>query len=264
MVRKRADGYHDLETFFYPIPLKDALELDLRPGNESRGLELTISGAAIPGKIEDNLCYKAFQLINNDFPQLPGPHLHLLKAIPSGAGIGGGSSDGAHTLLLLNQALELGLTTAQLMRYAERLGSDCPFFILNTPALATGRGEQLEPNAVDLGNYYIVLVCPAVHISTGWAFSQLVPAQPAERLRDILAAGPRQWKGRLINDFEAPILASYPGLAAVRDGLYAAGAVYASLTGSGSAIYGLFDKGSAPDLGSIARDHKVYHLKQNR
>ena len=169
---KRDDGFHNLETVFYPIPFKDALEIIANTQNKN-GVEFTGTGLAVDGEAIDNLCVKAYQLLKNDFPQLPAVKIHLHKAIPMGAGLGGGSADAAFMLRLLNEKFNLNLSTPQLLNYALQLGSDCPFFISNKPCMATGRGEVLEEVAVDLSAYKIVLINPGIHINTGWAFSQL-------------------------------------------------------------------------------------------
>jgi 4-diphosphocytidyl-2-C-methyl-D-erythritol kinase len=269
ILAKRPDGYHDLETVFYPLPLKDALELiptnNTEPGFSAYGLP-------IPGDPAGNLCLKAWRLLKQDLPDLPAIHIHLYKDIPIGAGLGGGSADGAGTLTGLNQLFHLNLSTEQLLQYAAQLGSDCPFFIVNTPCIGRGRGERLEPFPLDLSGYTIALVDPGVHISTTRAFagftlresnqesnqesaSALASAQPRESararetpnsLQDIVSQPIDTWPGALINDFEAPILALHPHLHAINETLYAAGALYASLTGSGSSFFGIFQKHKAP------------------
>jgi 4-diphosphocytidyl-2-C-methyl-D-erythritol kinase len=192
--------------------------------------------------------------------------MHLLKATPIGAGLGGGSSDGAHTLLLLNHELKLDLTQEQLITYALQLGSDCPFFILNKPCFATGRGEIMEEIPVGLNDHYFVVVNPEVHISTAWAFGALAVDKKAPEmpLTAIIAQPIEQWKKELVNDFEAPVFEEYESLKLIKDELYAAGAVYASLTGTGSCVYGIFSKKINPDLHKIADHYKVYNLNQNR
>ncbi|RYY96347.1 MAG: 4-(cytidine 5'-diphospho)-2-C-methyl-D-erythritol kinase [Chitinophagaceae bacterium] len=237
--RRRADGYHDLETLFYPVPLSDALEAVRMEG--SGVLEFSSSGRAVEGAPESNICFTAYHLLRNDFPGLPSVRLHLHKLVPTGAGLGGGSADGAFTLTLLNRKLNLGLTEQQLLDYALRLGSDCPFFIRNEPSFAAGRGEVLEPFTVDLSAYTLVIVHPGIHIPTAAAFRGIVPDDDRPSLRALGAAPPSTWKGLLKNDFEDPVFAQYEEIAAVKETLYAHGAVYASLTGSGSAVYGLFE-----------------------
>jgi 4-diphosphocytidyl-2-C-methyl-D-erythritol kinase len=278
ITRKRQDGYHDLETVFYPLPLTDALEVitapavakDLSSATQQpatgtleiaqEGLTFFSGGLTVAGDTANNLCVKAWRLLKNDFPQIPAIQLHLHKAIPMGAGLGGGSSDGAFTLRLLNDKFKLGLTTGQLLDYALRLGSDCPFFILNKPCVATGRGELLEAIELDLSAYSFLLVSPEVHINTGWAFSQISPALPTQSIRSIISQPVSTWKDSLLNDFEAPVCQLHPALQNIKDSLYATGAVYASMTGSGSSFYGIFPKGKAP--ADLFPSYKFYILNK--
>lgn len=242
IIQKRADGFHDLETVFYPVPgLCDALEIvHGNAGDET--LHFTHSGLEIAGDMDNNLCSKAYHLLRKDFPELPALQMHLHKTIPMGAGLGGGSADGAFTLTMLNQQFGLGLSNAQLISYALLLGSDCPFFIINKPCYATGRGEQLENSAVDLSGYKFVLINPGIHVPTGWAFSQIQPAAPAHHCKDIVQQPVETWRERLTNDFEIPVMQAYPDIQAIKDQLYKQGAVYASMTGTGSTVYGIFSK----------------------
>ncbi|GAA4306158.1 4-(cytidine 5'-diphospho)-2-C-methyl-D-erythritol kinase [Compostibacter hankyongensis] len=233
----RPDGYHNLETFFYPLAVHDALEII--PAVAPR---FTATGLDIPGDPDDNLCLKAWHLLKNDFPALPPVAIYLHKAIPLGAGLGGGSADGAFMLRMLNERFSLGCSLERLEEYAARLGSDCSFFIRNTPALATGRGEMLEPFALDLSGYSWLLVCPPLHVSTAWAYRQLEPHPPAAPLRELLSLPVLAWKDRLVNDFEAPVMAAHPEIARIREQLYAAGAFYAALSGSGAAVFAIFPK----------------------
>lgn len=237
ILRKRDDGYHDLETLFYPLPIRDVLEI-----NRDTQLNFTSYGISIPGEAANNLCLKAWQLLKTDFPDLPFVHIHLYKNIPIGAGLGGGSSDGAFTLQGLNRQFNLGLASDQLIQYAAKLGSDCPFFILNTPSIGGGRGEKLEPNPIDLSGYKFVLVDPGVHISTAQAFSRCTPNATGPSIKDILGNRVETWPGQLINDFEEPVFQLHPQLRAIKELLYAHGAAYAALTGSGSSLFGIFPK----------------------
>jgi len=250
ILRKRADGYHDLATVFYPLPLKDVLEILHSPSPA-----FTSYGIPIPGK--GNICEKAFQLLKADFPTLPDVHIHLYKNIPIGAGLGGGSADGAFTLLALNRQFHLGLDTARLLDYAAKLGSDCPFFILNTPSLGGGRGEQLEPIALHLNAYRFALVNPGIHISTARAFSLCTPREGGTSLRDIVLAPVRSWAQHLFNDFEEPIFQLHPELRGIKETLYAQGAIYASLTGSGSSFYGLFEKDKTPSSLPLSWNYRI-------
>lgn len=243
IVRKRADGYHDLETVLYPVGWRDALEVISDHNAANNGIRFTNSGLAIEGDSRNNLCVKAYRLLQNDFPQLPPVQIHLHKTIPMGAGLGGGSADGAFTLKLLNEKFSLGLSSEQLMHYALQLGSDCPFFIVNRPGFATGRGEFIEPVDLDLRAYTFVLINPGIHISTAFAFSQIHPKPPVIPLTDIVCKPIQEWKHLLVNDFEAPACKQYPVIAAIREQLYSNGALYASMTGSGSTLYGIFPAG---------------------
>lgn len=235
--RKREDGFHDIETIFYPVGLCDALEVISDPAETI----FMATGISIPGEPSDNLCLKAYKLLKQDFPSLPFISVHLHKVIPMGAGMGGGSSDAAFFLKLMNEKFNLELTTDQLLQYALELGSDCPFFIINRPCYATGRGEIIEEIPVDLSNYHFLLVHPGIHISTAEAFSGVHPRERKDSLKDIIGLHPSQWKDLLVNDFEEPIMKLYPGLSKTRELLYDAGALYASMTGSGSTFYGIFE-----------------------
>jgi len=238
---KREDGFHNIETVFYPVVLHDALEIITSPATAA-GIEFSSTGLPVAGSAGDNICVKAFHLLKKDFPQLPNIKMHLHKAIPMGAGLGGGSADGAFTLQLLNTKLNLHLSTAQLLGYAAQLGSDCPFFIINKPSYATGRGEILEAIDIDLSAYKIAIINPGIHVNTGWAFGQLTPAIPVKNIRYILAHPPATWKDTLVNDFEGPVFAAHPQIKDIKDALYAAGAIYAAMSGSGSTVFGLFEK----------------------
>jgi 4-diphosphocytidyl-2-C-methyl-D-erythritol kinase len=241
VVRKREDGYHDIETVFYPIDgLRDALEM-VR-GTTDTPVDFNITGLPVQGETHQNLCVKAYTLLKQDFPAIPSIQMHLHKTIPMGAGLGGGSADGAFALRLLNQQFQLGLTQEQLIQYALQLGSDCPFFILNQPCFATGRGEIMKPLSLDLSAYQFVLVNPGIHVPTGWAFSQLQPAIPSISCEQIVTQDPSTWRDQLINDFETSVMDAYPKIRELKDTLYQHGAVYASMTGTGSTVYGILKK----------------------
>jgi 4-diphosphocytidyl-2-C-methyl-D-erythritol kinase len=246
ILRKRSDGYHELETVFYPLPVKDVLEIV-----RSEQTDFTASGLPIPGDAQTNLCLKAYNLLKKDFDQLPPVHIYLYKHIPIGAGLGGGSADGATMLQLLNRTFHLQLPDEKLLEYAAQLGSDCPFFILNRPCLAGGRGEKLTPIDLDLSRYSFVIVHPGVHISTAWAFSECTPNADGKSIAAIIRQPVNTWKDELVNDFELPILRQYPELNALKEQLYDQGAIYASLTGSGSSFFGIFEKGMLPSLNFI-------------
>jgi len=242
ILRKREDGYHDLETVFYPIPLKDALEV-VRGHLTVNSEQFTTSGLTIDGNTDNNLCIKAYHLLKKDFPSLPSIQMHLHKVIPMGAGLGGGSADGAFALKLLNDAFHLNLSNQQLIDYALQLGSDCPFFILNKPCFATSRGEVMEEIELDLSAHQFVIINPKIHIGTGWAFGNITPKIPNQSIKNIIQQPIDTWKDALINDFELPAIQHYPEIGDIKTELYNQGAIYSSMTGSGSTVYGIFEKG---------------------
>jgi len=252
ILAKRADGYHELETVFYPIAVSDALEI--LPADS---LTMTQSGIAVPGDPAQNLCLKAYHLLKKDFPQLPAVQMHLHKNIPMGAGLGGGSSDGTAALVILNQQFSLGLNESQLINYASQLGSDCPFFVYNKACHATGRGEILTPIALDLSNYQFLLIHPGLHIATKWAFQQLNPHTKSESIQSIIEKPITDWKKYLINDFEAPVFKAEPTLSVIKDQLYQLGAIYASMSGSGSSLFGIFPNGHFKDAPSIEHAMRI-------
>ena len=239
IIRKRPDGYHDLETVFYPIAIYDALEV-ITNENAAEGVQFSLSGIPISGGADDNLCIKAYGLLKKDLPGLSAIKTHLHKAIPSGAGLGGGSADGAFMLTLLNQKFHLKLSAEQLLNYALQLGSDSPFFTINKPCFATGRGELLEPISVDLSGYKLVIVNPGIHVNTAEAFSLLKPSPHSKSIKEIIRKPIETWKELLRNDFEEPVFKKFPVIEAIKAKLYESGAVYASMTGSGSTVYGVF------------------------
>ena len=244
IVSKRPDGYHNLETVFYPIPLTDALEIkymDEKFPSESP-CDLKITGNDIDCNEEDNLVIKAYQLLAADF-QLPRVHAHLVKRIPTQAGLGGGSSDASYMIRLLDERFRLNIGIPEMERYAAKLGADCAFFITADPSYAEGIGDVLMPVDVPgagLGGYYLAVVKPSVAVSTRDAYAAIVPKTPAKCCRDIVRQPIETWKDELVNDFEAPIFAMHPELAAIKQSLYDAGAVYAAMSGSGSALFGIF------------------------
>ncbi len=243
---KRKDGYHDIETCMIPVPLHDALEMI-----PAKKTVFDISGLQVPGNIQDNLILKAHKLLLKDFNDLPPVHIHLHKNIPMGAGLGGGSADAAFALTLMNRMFELHLEDWFLEDYAALLGSDCAFFIQNTPKIATGRGEVLEPVNVDLKGDYLVLIKPPIHISTQEAYAGVKPAIPKQRLSEVLQ-DKGSWKELLVNDFEASLFPKFPVLAEIKANLYTQGAYYAAMSGSGSTLFGLFSY--KPELKGINRD----------
>ncbi len=236
---RRPDGYHELETVFLPLPWADVLEVLPAPKGQAAP-NLTLTGRPIPGDAATNLCIKAYQLVKADFPDLPAAQVHLHKIVPIGAGLGGGSADAAFALRAIGEVFGLGLSTEQLEGYARQLGADCAFFIQNTPRLARGKGDIFEPIELNLSGIPCVVVYPGLHISTVQAFAGIVPRAPAQPLRAALAQPLATWRHTVLNDFEAALAPVYPVLAKIKQQLYNAGATYASLSGSGSAVYGLF------------------------
>ena len=248
VVERRTDGYHNLETVFYPVPINDALELTpMDPQFPSAvDCDLKVTNLAIEGDEQRNLVVRAYQMLKQDFPQLPRLHAHLYKGIPTQAGMGGGSSDCAYTLTLLNKMFSLQLTDQQLIDYAARLGADCPFFILSRPAYAEGIGELLKPVDLNLSGYYIAVVRPDIPVPTREAFSLITPQRPRKNCRDIVMQPVGTWREELVNDFEHSVFTLHPEIGDIKEQLYGLGAVYAAMSGSGSAVFGLFHQ--APDL----------------
>jgi len=270
VVAKRSDGYHDIETVFYPVLLQDALEIKLMrpldPAQLRKRIEagllvqpddtffpyrllprkedfpccsLDMTGNEFPFKAADNLVVKAYLMLQQDF-DLPSIDIKLYKHIPSGAGLGGGSSDCAFMISLLNRRFNLRMRQSTMERYAARLGSDCAFFISNSPSIATGRGEILNPISLSLKGYTILLVKPDIAVSTAEAYAGVTPHKPETALADAVMRPVSEWKDCVFNDFEPSVFAKYPLLADIKEKLYSLGAEYAAMTGSGSTIYGLF------------------------
>ena len=236
VLSKRADGFHDLETCFYPVPWTDVLEIIL-----SDKFTFTTSGNIIPGDPQDNLCVKAYRLLSKDFDLTP-VQIHLHKIIPTGAGLGGGSSDGAHALKMLNAIFALNISQSKLMEYAAMLGSDCAFFIQNKPMIGTGRGEILTEINFSLKKF-LVIVKPNIHVSTRDAFSGITPRAAEASVMDVISNHTvSEWKDLLTNDFERTVFTKHPHLAIIKQRLYDLGATFASMTGSGSALFGIFER----------------------
>ncbi|MGB8192346.1 MAG: 4-(cytidine 5'-diphospho)-2-C-methyl-D-erythritol kinase [Chitinophagaceae bacterium] len=250
ILRKRTDGYHDLETVFYPLLFHDAIEA-IR--SEQPAMQFTTSGIGIDAAPEQNLCMKAYDLLKQSH-ELPSLKLHLHKSIPAGAGLGGGSANAAFTLKLLNAKFNLGLKAERLLDLALQLGSDCPFFIINKPCIATGRGEIMD--AIDLSplkRYYIAIVNPGIHIPTAWAFSRIKPGANGPSIKDVIHQPVHAWKDQLVNDFEAVVFDEYPAVKNIKEGLYNKGAVYAAMSGSGSTVYGLFEERPVLEIDGFVR-----------
>lgn len=239
IVEKRPDGYHNLETIFYPINLQDALEVTRRENNDKE-YTLHISGSPLEGEPEDNLVVKAYKLLKKDYPGLLPVDIHMYKHIPAGAGLGGGSSDAACMIKLLNDKFSLGLSTERMEEYAVKLGADCSFFIRNKPVFATGIGNLFEPVELSLKGYNIILIKPDIFVSTRDAFAEIKPVRPAVSLKEIVKQPMETWKNSMKNDFEDSVFKKFPEIAAIKDELYDLGAVYAAMSGSGSSVYGIF------------------------
>jgi len=236
IVSKRVDGYHNLETIFYPIAINDALEVV--PAAGEKGI-FRQSGILLDGNPEQNLVVKAYSLLKKEYV-LPEVDIYLRKNIPFGAGLGGGSADAAFMLTLLNNIYELNIPENQLEELASRLGADCPFFIRNKPVFATGIGNVFTPIDLSLKGYFIVLVKPDIHVSTKEAYELVNPKSPAVSLLEIIKNPPETWKDIMINDFEASVFVKYPAINDIKEKLYDFGAVYASMSGSGSSVFGIF------------------------
>ena len=261
IISKRNDGFHNIETCFYPVNWTDALEILPSPK-----LQLSTSGLNISGNIDSkltpqqNLCLKAYHSLKKEH-DLPSVHIHLHKGIPVGAGLGGGSADAAFTIKTLNDVFKLGLSLKKMEEHASTLGSDCAFFIKGTPMFAREKGDVFEPINIDLKGYYCVLIYPGISISTSEAYNSIIPTClpsnkptsgrqeiPENSIKKIISSDISQWKDVLKNDFERPVFAKYPQLARLKDKLYDYGAIYASMSGSGSSVYGIFDREIDPDI----------------
>ncbi|MCD7940273.1 MAG: 4-(cytidine 5'-diphospho)-2-C-methyl-D-erythritol kinase [Bacteroides intestinalis] len=248
IVEKRPDGYHNLETVFYPVPVEDALEVNI--WNEStQKYRLHQAGLEIAGEAENNLVVKAYKLLDKRF-NLPPVDIHLFKHIPSGAGLGGGSSDAAYMLKLLNEKFNLKLSDENLEEYATGLGADCAFFIRNTPTYAEGIGNIFSPISLALKGYQIVLVKPDIFVSTREAFARIKPHRQEIPLKEVIKRPIEEWKGRMVNDFEESVFPQFPAIKEIKEKLYEAGAIYAAMTGSGSSVFGLFK----PENNKVAKE----------
>jgi 4-diphosphocytidyl-2-C-methyl-D-erythritol kinase len=241
ILSKRPDGFHNLETIYYPVLVRDVLEI--APSGVTRFI---LSGLKIPGNKGDNLVLSAYRLLKNKYPEITPLEIHLHKAIPMGAGMGGGSSDASEIIQLINRFFELKITKEQLYAYALELGSDCPFFLQSAPCFAKSRGEILEPLALDLSGYSFLLIHPEIRINSAWAYSKIKPSTQKFDLKESIFKPVREWGKIIYNDFETPIFDAYPSLQKIKEQLYDAGALFASMTGSGSTIYGIFDKSAMP------------------
>ncbi len=256
ITKRRSDGYHDLETVFFPVPLYDALEIV-----PAKDTQLFLSGLSIVGDNNNNLIIKALQLLKKEFPnKINALDIYLNKVIPMGAGLGGGSADGAFMLKLLNDFFNLQLNKEELAHYALQLGSDCPFFIYNKPMFATGRGEKMQQITLDLKNYSLQLICPDISISTAAAFSTIIPKVAAFNLCKINELPVHDWRNYIFNDFESGIFNLFPQLAAIKQQLYQQGALYAAMSGTGSTVYGIFARGKQASI-NIEVGFKSYYFE---
>lgn len=259
VIERRPDGYHNIETVFYPIPLHDNLEV-LTARNATQPYLLHKSGIDIEGRDEQNLVVRVLELLREDYQQIPPVEIWLHKRIPSGAGLGGGSSDAAAMMRLLNEQYSLGMEDDDIEYRLSRIGADCPFFYKAKPAFATGIGDELMPIAFDLAGYNLVLVKPDVHVSTKEAYSLVRPQRPEVSLLKAISEPIEYWKAVMRNDFEYSVFQHYPQIAAIKQTLYDMGAVYASMSGSGSSVYGLFHR-SQPEAEEVFRDCFVYETR---
>jgi len=242
IVNKRHDGFHDIETIFYPVGLCDVLEFVKIPGKgKLKSIEFQNSGIKVGKKIENNLCVKAYHMLEKDF-ELPALSIHLHKIIPIGAGLAGGSSNAAFMIKALNDEFNLNLSVPQMRNYAQRLGSDCSFFIENTPAFAWEKGNKLKPIKINLTGYYLVLIYPCINVNTSEAYAKITPQQPKTSLEELIHYPVKDWANHIFNHFENEIFQKYPEIKTLKTQLYQYGALYTSLSGSGSTVYGIFDK----------------------
>lgn len=244
VLHQRKDGFHNIETVFYPVQWNDALEIIEHKGKRKTKARFRSVGLSIDGPVQENLCMRAYALLDSDF-DLPRVNITLQKNIPMGAGLGGGSSDAASVISLLNQMFSIGLTVKQQERYAARLGSDCAFFIRSQPALASGRGEQLKPISLNLNGWYISVVHPGIHVSTAQAYAGVKKRGQTsgnESLEYIIHQPVSAWSKLLHNDFEETVFAAHPAILKLKEKMSETGAIYAAMSGSGSAVFGLFQE----------------------
>lgn len=259
IIKKRNDGFHNIETLMLPVGLTDILDLTKALGSGHNQINITTTGLKIDGPNENNLVYKAYKLLDELY-DLPSINVHLHKTIPFGAGLGGGSADGAFMLKGLNDFFELDIKQEKLEHLAAKLGSDCTFFIKNKPAIATGRGEKLELfDALNLSSYYLTIVVPNMGISTKEAYSKVTASTPKKRLTDFLELQPESWMGNVKNDFEPSVFEQKPAIGELKNDLLNSGALYASLSGSGSAVYAFYRH--QPDLTFVNNNYFVYTMK---
>jgi len=253
IVSKRLDGYHNLESIFYPLAIKDALEVI-----DADKLQFSSSGIDIPGDENNNLCLKAYHLLKQDFKTLPPVRIHLHKHIPIGAGLGGGSADASFFIRMMNQKFDLEMDDHKMEYYASKLGSDCAFFIQNKPAYAIEKGDQLSALDLDLKKYFFVLVMPEVQVSTAEAYQGVHVSPSTTPLTELIKLPITEWKFHIKNDFESSVFSKYPVIAQIKASLYEAGALYSSMSGSGSSVYGIFKE--PLKLPQLEKENKVYYV----
>lgn len=251
IINRRDDGYHNLETILYPVKIKEALEIV-----EADELLFTTTGIKIPGISEENLCLKAWNLISKDVG-LPKVYIHLHKQIPVGAGLGGGSADAAFCIRLLNEKFNLGFSVSRMQDYARQLGADCAFFIENRPILASGKGDVFENISLNLEQYFLVLVMPPVHVSTAMAYGNVKTRSSNFDLQRLGNLPVEKWKDFLVNDFEYSVFQTFPLIKDIKEYLYQAGAVYASMSGSGASVYGIFKEKTV--LKELEQDNLLFY-----
>jgi len=254
VVEKRTDGFHNIETIFYPVALSDALEFVVQQGKAKED-ELVITGMDINTRPDKNLVTRAVKRLRLKY-QVPPLKIHLHKAIPAGAGLGGGSSDASYMIRSINKCFRLDMTDDEMMEAALDMGSDCPFFLNPIPSSGSGRGEILKPVDAVLEGYYIVLLNPGFIISTKEAYHNCIPAKRSKRLEELFKEPVKTWKKTIVNDFEDFVFKVYPVVGELKRSLYRSGAVYSSMTGSGSTVYGLYS--DKPSIKGKLRDYLIY------
>ena len=263
IVEKRNDGYHNIESVFYPIALNDILEIIENKSYKTseNKANIDISGIEIKETSPtNNLCIKAFSLIDKDY-NIPPVKIHLHKNIPIGAGLGGGSSDAAFTIKLLNDKFKLNLSSAQMQDYASKIGSDCAFFIENNHAFCFERGDKFDVVNLDLNKYYFVLANPKIHVSTAEAYAGVVPKTPIKSIKELINSPIENWKDTIMNNFEVSIFKKYPEIKKLKETFYNEGAIYSSMTGSGSSVFGIFE--NKVDLNKIPKEFIIFNNFSN-
>ncbi|MGY4384707.1 4-diphosphocytidyl-2-C-methyl-D-erythritol kinase [Pedobacter sp. UYP24] len=251
ITEKRTDGYHNLDTVFYPIKINDVIEI-----TDAAFTHCCIVGIDVPGNPDDNLCMEAYKAVSKDF-NIPAQQITLLKNIPVGAGLGGGSADAAFLIKLLNDKYKLGLTSTEMENYVKPLGADCAFFINNKPVLAKGKGDEFSQLELDLSAYYLVLVKPDIHVSTSDAYSGIKPSFPSTSLEELIHLPLSEWRHHVFNDFESSVFVIYPQIRSIKEALYHEGAIFALMSGSGSSVFAIFE--NPVKLPSLEKDNVVFY-----